>query len=211
MRKTIYHHRRFANSNWAAPSERISTIEKICTRITFEDQAYDFLYLTESGDIPILNPVVFDSERDYQKNIDAIKGVIVSEVTRFKEAGIDLGHFLGLRKIRSYFYVGAAIAKYYCDSIYNQDILTIIIQSTNNPQIAVDYVYNCTTSSLSEVYQAIEFLRKGHFADDFYVAFISSLPFDEKSKALIDELPDEATRNYWLILSITLDTILKIF
>lgn len=197
LRKTIYHHRRFANSNLAAPAERISTIEKICTGITFEDQAYDFLYLTESGDIPILNPVVYNSESDYQGNKDAIKDVIVSEVTRFKEAGIDLGHFLGLRKIRSYFYVGAAIAKYYCDSKYDQGILNIIIQSTNNPQIAVDYVYNCTTSSLSEIYKAIEFLRKDHFADDFYIAFISTLTFDEKSKAFINELPDEATRNYW--------------
>lgn len=197
LRKTIYHHRHFAKSNRAAPAERISKIEKICLEISFEDPAYDFLYLTESGDIPILNPVVYDSERDYQKNKDAIKDVIVSEIIRFKEAGIDLGHFLGLRKINAYYYVGAAIAKYYCDSKYDHDILDIIIQSTNNPQIAVDYVYNCSTPSLSEVYQAIEYLRKNHFADDFYVAFISTLPFDEKTKVLINELPDEATKNYW--------------
>ena len=198
LRKIIYHHRHFANSNWAAPAERISKIEKICLEISFEDPAYDFLYLTESGDIPILNPVVYDHAGEYyQKNKDAIKAVIVSEVIRFKETGIDLGHFLGLRKIQSYYYVGAAIAKYYCDSKYDQGILDAIIQSTNNPQIAVDYVYNCTTSDLSEVYKAIEFLRKDHFTDDFYVAFISSLPFDEKSKTLINELPDEATRNYW--------------
>lgn len=200
LRKTIYHHRHFANSDWAAPAKRISKIEKICLDITFEDSAYDFLYLTESEDIPILNPVVYNQEEDYyQKNKDAIKDVVISEVIRFKEIGIDLGHFLGLRKIQSYFYVGAAIAKYYCDKKYDSDILNTIIQSTNNPQIAIDYVYNCTTSSLSEVYQAIEFLRKEHFADDFYVVFISSLPFDEKSKVLINELPDESTKNYWSI------------
>lgn len=198
LRKIIYHHRHFAKSDWAAPSKRISKIEKICLEISFEDPAYDFLYLTESGDIPIFNPVVYDHEREYyQKNKDAIKAVIVSEIIRFKEIGIDLGHFLGLRKIQSYYYVGATIAKHYCDSKYDQSVLNLIIQSTNNPQIAVDYVYNCTTSNLSELYQAIEFLRKEHFADDFYVAFISSLPFDEKSKVLINELPDEATKNYW--------------
>jgi hypothetical protein len=93
--------------------------------------------------------------------------------------------------------VGAAIAKYYCNSKYDHGILDIIIQSTNNPHIAVDYVYNCSTPSLSEVYQAINYLRKDHFADDFYVAFISSLPFDEKTKVLINELPDEATMKYW--------------
>ena len=198
LRKTIYHHRHFAKSDWAAPAERISKIEKICLEISFEDPAYDFLYLTESGDIPILNPVVYDHAGEYyQKNKDAIKAVIVSEVIRFKEIGIDLGHFLGLRKIQSYYYVGAAIAKYYCNSKYDHGILDIIIQSTNNPHIAVDYVYNCSTPSLSEVYQAINYLRKDHFADDFYVAFISSLPFDEKTKVLINELPDEATMNYW--------------
>lgn len=198
LRKTIYHHRHFAKSNWAAPAERISKIEKICLEISFEDPTYDFLYLTESGDIPILNPVVYDHEGEYyQKNKDAIKAVIASEVIRFKEIGADLGHFLGLRKIQSYYYVGATIAKYYCNSEYDHDILDIIIQSTNNPQIAVDYVFNCSTPNLSEVYQAIDYLRKDHFADDFYIAFLSTLPFDEKSKGLITELPDEATKNYW--------------
>lgn len=199
LRKIIYRHRYFAKSDWAATAKRISKIEKICTEITFEDQAYDFLYLTESGDIPIFNPVVFDSdsgEECYQKNEDAIKDVVASEIIRFKETGIDLGHFLGLKEIEAY-YVGAAIAKYYCNSKYDQGILDTIIQSTNNPQIAVDYVYNCSTSDLSEVYQAIEYIRKDHFADDFYIAFISKLPFDEKSKIFINELPDNATEKYW--------------
>lgn len=198
LRKTIYHHRHFAKSDGAAPAERISKIEKICLDITFDDQAYDFLYLTESGDIPIFNPIVYDAEGEYdQKNNDIIKEFVVSEIARFKEANIDLGHFLGLRMIKAYYYVGATIAKYYCDSKYDQSILETIIRSTNNPQIAVDYVYNCSNSSLSEVYQAIDYLRKDHFADDFYVAFISTLPYDEKSKILIKELPDEATKNYW--------------
>ena len=198
LRKTIYHHRHFAKSHGAAPAERISKIEKICLDITFDDQAYDFLYLTESGDIPIFNPIVYDAEGEYdQKNNDIIKEFVVSEIARFKEANIDLGHFLGLRMIKAYYYVGATIAKYYCDSKYDQSILETIIRSTNNPQIAVDYVFNCSTPSLSEVYQAIDYLRKDHFADDFYIAFISTLPFDEKTKGLITELPDEATKNYW--------------
>lgn len=198
LRKIIYEHRHFANSDWAASVERISKIEEICLGISFEDPAYDFLYLTGSGEIPIFNPVVFDDkEKSYQKNNDVIKDVIASEITRFKETGIDLGHFLGLRKIELYSNIGKTIAKYYCISKYDQGILDIIINSTNNPKIAVDYVNNCLTSNMLEVYQAIEFLRKDHFADDFYVAFLSSLPFDEKSKILINELPEDATRKYW--------------
>ena len=198
LRKTIYHHRHFVKSDWVAPAERISKIEEICLDISFEDPAYDFLYLIESGDIPIFNPVAFDQLGGYyQKHKDIIEGVIVSEVKRFKELGIDLGHYLGLREIKSYYNVGAAIAKYYCDSKYDSCILDTLIQSTNNPKIAVDYVYNCLDSDSSAVYQAIEFLRKNHFADDFYVAFISSLPFNEKTKSFISEFPDEAIRNYW--------------
>ncbi len=198
LRKTIYHHRRFANSEWAASPERISRIEEICLEIAFDDQAYDFLYLTESRDVPILNPVAYDSQEDYyQKNENAIKAVVASEIMRFKEAGIDLGHFLGLRKIKSYCNIGSTIAKYYCDSKYDQGILDIIIRSTNCTQIAVDYVYSCSDSDLSEVYEAIEYLRKDHFSDEFYVAFISTLPFNEKLILLINELSDEATKNYW--------------
>lgn len=198
LRKIIYRHRHFANSEWAAPADRVSKIEEICVGISFEDPAYDFLYLTESGEIPIFNPIVYEDQGEcFQKNRDVIKDVIVSEITRFKEVGIDLGHFLGLREIRSYYHIGKAIAKCYCNSKYDQGILDVIVKSTNCPQIAVDYVYNCSASNLSEVYQAIEFLRKDHFADDFYVAFLSALPFNEESKILINDLPEDATRKYW--------------
>ena len=36
---------------------------------------------------------------------------------------------------------------------------------------------------------AIEYLRKEHYADEFFVAFIAVLPFDEKSQPYIRELP----------------------
>lgn len=198
LRKIIYKHRHFANSKWAAPPERISKIEKICLGISFEDQAYDFLYLIGSGEIPILNPVLYDSEDDcYHRNKNAIKSVVVSEIERFKAESIDLGHFLGLRKIESYWNIGSAISKYYCEGNYDEKVLDTIICSTNIPQIAIDYVYSCSNSDFSEVYQAIEFLKKDHFADGFYVAFISTLPYDEKTKSLIKELPANATQIYW--------------
>lgn len=198
LRKIIYSHRHFANSEWAAPVDRIFKIEEICVGISFEDPACDFLYLTESGDIPIYNPIIYDNDVEcYQKNKDVIKYVIVSEITKFKEAGIDLRHFLGLKEIRSHYHIGKAIAKYYCNSKYDQGILDAVVKSTNCPQVAVDYVYNCSTSNLSEVYQAIEFLRKDHFAYDFYVAFLSLLPYDEETKILINDLPEDATRKYW--------------
>lgn len=198
LRKIIYHHRHFANSNWAASAERISQIEKLCLGITFDDQAYDFLYLTESGDIPIFNPVAYDSEEDYyQKNENTIEEVIATEMMRLKESGVDLGYYLGLRKMKSSHKIGRALAKYYCNSKYDERILNIIICSTDDSQIAVNYVYNCSDSDLTEVYKAIEYLQKNHYADKFYVEFLLALPFDEKSRSLIFNLPDEAARNYW--------------
>ncbi len=197
LRKIIYHQRYFSKAELAVSSDRILRIEKICLGISFDDPAYDFLYLTESSDIPILNPIAYDSEAEYyQKNEIARNKFVASEITKFKEAGIDLGHFLGLREIKSD-NIGHIIAEYYCDSKYDQSILNIIINSTNNTQIAVAYVFCCSNSTLSEVYQAIEFLQKDHFADEFYVAFISALPFDEQSKSFVKGLPDEAAKNYW--------------
>ncbi len=198
LRKIIHSHRHFANSEWAASSERISRIEELCLEITFDDQAYDFLYLTESGDIPIFNPAVFDSTGDYyDRNEDAVKETIASEMIRLKELNIDLGHFLGLRNIESYSVIGEAIAKYYCNSKYDERILDTIIDSTDNPRIAVEYVRSCTTSELSEVYEAIEHLKNDHYADKFYVAFLRALPFDKKSQSLIFDLPSEAAMDYW--------------
>ena len=198
LRKTIYHHRHFKNSKWAASPERITKIEKICLGIDFNDPTFDFLYLTESGDIPILTPVAYDSEDDsYKKNINAIESVVASEIARFKAENIDLEHFLRLIKVKNYYGLGTTIAKYYCDSCYSEIILDMIISATENPQIAVDYVYSCSDSDLMEIYKAIEFLKKDHFADEYYISFLSRLPYDEKSKMLINELPDEASKNYW--------------
>ena len=178
--------------------ERIEKIEEICLGITFNDPAYDFLYLAESGDIPIFNPVVFDSEDDYyNKNETAIEETVASEIKRLKSSGVDLAHYLSLIKNKTNTMIGRIISKYYCESKYDENILYIIINSAQNPQMAVDYVCGCSDSNLTEIYKAIEYLRKNHYADDYYVAFISAVPFDEKSQPYINELSDEAARKYW--------------
>lgn len=196
LRKIIYKHRHFANSEWAASSERISRIEELCLKIEFDDQAYDFLYLTESGDIPIFNPIVYDPKGNYrQKEKNEIEKVVASEMRRLKESDIDLSHYLRLIKPEAVYKIGRIIAKYYCNSQYDEKILDIIINSTDDTQIAVNYVYNC--SDLPDVYKVLEYLKKDHYGDKFYVAFLSTLPFDEKSKSFVCQLPDEAVQSYW--------------
>lgn len=196
LRKIIYKHRHFANSKWAASSERISRIEELCLGIEFDDQTYDFLYLTEPGDIPIFNPIVYDPEGDYcQKNENEIKKVVASEMRRLKESNIDLGHYLELRNPETVYKLGKIIAKYYCNSKYDEKILDIIINSTDDTQIAINYVYNC--SKFTDVYKVIEYLKKDHYGDKFYIAFLLTLPFDEKSKFFVCQLPDEAVQDYW--------------
>ncbi|MCR5523966.1 MAG: SMEK domain-containing protein [Clostridia bacterium] len=198
LRKIIYNHRHFANAEWVASPERINEIEKMCLEVHFVDPAYDFLYLTETSDIPIMNPVAYDSEGNYyQNNILAIENIVASEMKKLKELGIDLAHFLSLRKIESYSRIGRAIAKYYCESEFDTEILDIIIESTNNTYIAVDYTVCCSNSDYKEVYSAIDYLRNKHFADMFYIALISVLPFDDKAKMLVQELPNDAARSYW--------------
>lgn len=198
LRKVVYKHRHFANAEWATSDARIGKIEEICLSITFNDLAFDFLYLTDSGETPIFNPVVFESNSDnYSKNEKAIAAAVCVEMKRFKESGIDLSHFLSLRKIETYSKIGIYLAKYYSDSNYDENILSAIVSSTYNSQIAVSYVCNCSDSSLTEVYKAIDYLRKDHYADEFFVAFIAVLPFDEKSQPYIRELPEESSKKYW--------------
>ncbi len=198
LRKVVYKHRRFENAKWATSSERIEKIEEICISISFNDPAFDFLYLTDSDDTPIFNPVAYESEGDdYHKNENAIAEAVAFEMKRFKELHIDLSHFLSLKTIDTYSRIGTYLGKYYSDSNYDENILSAIVTSTCNPQIAVSYVWNCSDSRLTEVYFAIEYLRKEHFADEFYIAFIGVLPFDEKTQPYIHELPDDAAEKYW--------------
>ena len=200
LRKIIYRHRHFADAEWAAEPERISKIEEICLDIKFDDPAYDFLYLICSGEIPILNPVIFDSCEDFLvRHETAIEETLSSEFKKFISLGVDLGHFLSLRKYEfsTYNPIWKNIAKYYCNFHYDENVLDTIIKYTNNPQAAVTYVLNCSGKEFNEIYKAIDHLRDSHATDDYYVAFISALPFNEKTQSYILDLTEEAVRKYW--------------
>ncbi len=200
LRRIIYQHRHFADADWAAEPERISKIEEICLDIKFEDPAYDFLYLTCSGEIPILNPVVFDSGEDFVVRHEAtVEETISSEFKKLISLGIDLGHFLSLKKYERYTYnsIGKNIAKYYSNFHYDESVLDTIIKYTSNPEIAVSYVSYCSDRELNEFYKAIDFLENNHTSDDYFIAFISALPYNEKTQLYIRDLTEEAVRKYW--------------
>lgn len=140
--------------------------------------------------------MAFNSEGDYHhKNQAVVEDVIASEMKRFKAIGVDLSHYLSLLSSKTNGEIGRIISKHYCDSKYDEDILNIILNSTNNSRIAVNYVCNCFSLDQSEIYKVIEYIRKNHY--NYYVDFISILPFNEKTLLYIQKLPDKEAQNYW--------------
>lgn len=198
LRKIIYEHRHFANAEWAAPEERVSQIENLCLSISFDDAAYDFLYLIDSNEIPILHPVIVDSTEDYySKNQQAIESVIEKEFMRMKSLNISLEHILKLSNFDSYTSFGISIARYYCNFNYDDATLDIIIDASGNCHIAIDYVTSCMSTNKNAIYDAVKHLRINHFADDYYIAFLSILPLNEKNKFYVTELPEKSSEKYW--------------
>lgn len=197
LRRIIYRNR-FYSKQWGSSSERINRIEKICLGITFNDWAYDFLYLIEPNELPILNPIAFESNNDYfEKNEAAKENTIAAEINRMKDLDIKLPHFLSLKKTTSNGIIGRIIGKFYCEFKYDESILEIIIGSCEDPIEAITYVHFCSSSDCTVIHRAIEYLRKDHYADKYFVAFVTALPFDEKAFSLVQGLPDYAAANYW--------------
>ncbi len=197
LRTYVYQQKLFAHVKAVASPIRVKMVEELCRGISFDDPAYDFLYLMNKEELPLYNPLPIKLGDDYwQKNATLIENTVVSEILRMKESKIDIDHYLSLSRDTSGNRIGEYIAKYYSKK-FDENIFESIIKSSNHPSIAVDYVVNCPGSKLENIYRAIKFLKRGHFDDVTYVAFILLLPLNTDSKSIIQELPDSAFHYYW--------------
>ena len=199
MRNIIYNHRKYADSDWATTAERISLIEKLCLSIKFDDNTYDFLYLVNNDEIPIMNPAVYnETNYDYFDDEKKTKEMIVKEeITRMKSLGIDLGHYLQLMNSKSFNPIGRYLALYYSDLRYSEAILNIIIKSTNDDMIAVDYIKTCFQDNDNGIFMIVDDLIEKGYNNALYVTLLSVVPITNKTIEYIEKLSTEDKKVYW--------------
>ena len=193
MRKIVYNHRKYADSDREITAERISQIEQLCLSIKFNDDTYDFIYLLNNDDIPIMRPAVFnDTNSNYLEDEKKTKEKIVEEeISRMKSLGIDLGHYLQLMDSKSYNHIGKYLALYYSDLQYSEAVLNSIINSTNNETVAVDYIKSCFQDNINGILETVDDMIEKGYSSTLYVSLLSVVPLNNKTIEYIEKLSIE--------------------
>lgn len=199
MRKIVYNHRKYADSDREITAERISQIEQLCLSIKFNDDTYDFIYLLNNDDIPIMRPAVFnDTNSNYLEDEKKTKEKIVEEeISRMKSLGIDLGHYLQLMDSKSYNHIGKYLALYYSDLQYSEAVLNSIINSTNNETVAVDYIKSCFQDNINGILETVDDMIEKGYSSTLYVSLLSVVPLNNKTIEYIEKLSIEDKKIYW--------------
>lgn len=201
LREIVYRHRFFACADWKADESRIAQIESICNSISFEDECYNFLYITKSKDIPIARPVPY-IEKNYRRyhddNEEKRQQIIKEELLKFKEKRLDIIHLLELARVDVSYEFGYAIAEFYSDGKYNEEILKKMLSAPHVYKVISGYIRWCYRYDSKEILSPALALVDGY--DDNNELFCSVLeipPLNYELIAMLDEMSAEKQQGYW--------------
>lgn len=201
LRKIIYKHRFFAQTDWAVNEKRIARIESVCNNISFEDEYYNFLYITKSGDFLNSHPVPYSKNnyRSYHDENEKKRQQIIQEkIQNFKEKQLDISHLLELAGTEASYEFGYAIAKFYSDGKYNEEILKKMLSIPHVSQVISCYIRWCYHHDTMEILNSSLVLVDGY--DDNNELFFSVLnipPLNHELIEMLDAMPPEKQYGYW--------------
>ncbi len=198
LREIIYDCRYF---NRGVDEKRIAKIEFICKRITFIDESYSYLYLTRSDDFPIMDPSPLsleDIKSSRDENKDKRREMLQEEIARFKEKQLDISHLLELARMDVSYEFGYAIAEFYSDGKYKEEILKKMLSVSHVYKVISGYIRWCYHHDSKDILSPALALVDGY--DDKNELFYSVLkipPLSHELRVMLDELSAEKQQGYW--------------
>lgn len=200
LRKIIYKHRYFSESSWAMSESRILQVEKLCKNITFNDNTFDFLYLSlPDYDFPILNPTIMSNKTYARKeNEKKVEKQLESEFLRFKDSGVSLQHYLNLIKKTDYKDLGYKIAKYYSNGKFNEEIFEIMLDVPSVSNIIINYIHFCYHIDSDFIINSVLQLVKRYENNILLtVSILEMLPITVSNISSLEEQTVEIKKEYW--------------
>lgn len=195
LRKILYNHQYFANSDWATTEERKNQIKNCLLGISFDDRAFDYLYLSKEYQPPIIDPIVYiEGDKQAKEEEKRIDEYLNNEFDRFNKEGIGLNHYLELVGSDANPFFGNILAKYYSRGKFEQDVFSALL-SYSSMEVTRNYVL----SSIHTNEQLMDLLNKinnsGHNRE-FFVELLTRVPLSY-SIAIIDSLNEEEKHLFW--------------
>lgn len=197
IRNEIFHHEKYPDCSWSMPKSRINELKKVCDSISFENQAYDFLYLSQTND-PIYRPPVeylgiSDEIQEQDKKIDSI---LKMEFVRFKSLKISLEKFLNLIEKDNSSQIGKCIGRYYSNGKFNEEVLRQILNSDCSNTIVIDYILECEGDNTDIKKQALDFVKENG-RDDLIPLILLRMPFNSETIEILEKEPEAIVADFW--------------
>ncbi len=199
LREIIYDCRYF---NRGVDENRIAKIEFICKRITFIDKSYSYLYLTRSDDFPIMDPSPLsleDIKSSRDENKDKRREVLQEEIARFKEKQLDISHLLELARMDVSYEFGYAVAEFYSDGKYKEEILKKMLSVSHVYKVISGYIRWCYHHDSKDILSpALAFVDGYDDNNELFYSVLEIPPLNHDLIAMLDEMSAEKQQGYWV-------------
>ncbi len=201
LREIVYKHRFFIHAAWKAEESRIAQLESICSSISFKDECYSFLYITKSKDIPISHPTPY-SEKNYHRyhdeNEEKRQQIIREELLKFKEKRLDISHLLELARMDVSYEFGYAIAEFYSDGKYKEEILKKMLSVSHVYKVISGYIRWCYHHDSKDILSsALALVDDYDGNNELFFSVLEIPPLNRELAAMVDELSPEKQQGYW--------------
>ena len=201
LREIVYKHRFFIHAAWKAEESRIAQLESICSSISFKDECYSFLYITKSKDIPIFHPTPY-SEKNYHRyhdeNEEKRQQIIREELLKFKEKRLDISHLLELARMDVSYEFGYAIAEFYSDGKYKEEILKKMLSVSHVYKVISGYIRWCYHHDSKDILSpALAFVDGYDDNNELFYSVLEIPPLNHDLIAMLDEMSAEKQQGYW--------------
>ena len=201
LREIVYKHRFFIHAAWKAEESRIAQLESICSSISFKDECYSFLYITKSKDIPISHPTPY-SEKNYHRyhdeNEEKRQQIIRKELLKFKEKRLDISHLLELARMDVSYEFGYAIAEFYSDGKYKEEILKKMLSVSHVYKVISGYIRWCYHHDSKDILSpALAFVDGYDDNNELFYSVLEIPPLNHDLIAMLDEMSAEKQQGYW--------------
>ncbi|CEO33248.1 S1 family peptidase [Paraclostridium sordellii] len=176
IREELYRHRYFSDSGWSMDESRLQNLEKLLISIEFEDEVYEYIYLFQDiYNLPILNPIPYSKENSNRNENEILKKEEVKKAfINIKNYNLDLIKLIQLIDKKNYSILGAYIAEYYTDRIFDIMIYNKFLSIEGIDDVILGYIRWIYQNSDKSIIKKIKSTLRGYNENyDLYVRVLS--------------------------------------
>ncbi|MBO5192183.1 MAG: hypothetical protein J6C22_14435 [Bacteroides sp.] len=198
IRKEIYRHRYFSNSEWAMGEEKLSLYEEKLGNIKTENPVYEYEYLFQREfDFPLLHPCPYseDEKREINKKLKEIE--IQEGFLKFKEQGLDIEELLSICCNHDYSTLGYYLFDIYCGKVFDEDLFKRLLSNEHYKNIMTDYVRKAYRVNCDNLNKAMQIAKAQNVTDELLISLLLIEELDAEKTPLISIENEEIKSKYW--------------